>query len=90
MTATFERVKQAGKSLALLTDDERNAVLQDLAEATESHIAALLTANALDLARMDEADPRYDRLQLTESRLRDIAAENPHFRVTLESRSERV
>ena len=75
MTATFERVKQAGKSLALLTDDERNAVLQDLAEATESHIAALLTANALDLARMDEADPRYDRLQLTESRLRDIAAD---------------
>ena len=33
----------------------------------------LLAANALDLSRMDKADPRYDRLQLSEARLRDIA-----------------
>ena len=67
--------RSAAKALARLTDDERNAVLIDLAEATEMHIAELLAANALDLARMDQADPRYDRLQLTESRLQDIAAD---------------
>ena len=71
----FLAVKAASKAVARLTDDERNAVLLDLATATEASIAALLTANALDLARMDEADPRYDRLLLTESRLRDIAAD---------------
>ena len=38
-------------------------------------MAELLAANALDLARMNPADPRYDRLQLTETRLKDIAAD---------------
>lgn len=71
----FPRVKQASKQLALLNDTERSAVLLDLAAATEARIADLLAANALDLARMDKADPRYDRLQLTEARLRDIASD---------------
>ena len=75
MTATFERVKRASKSLALLSGEQRNAVLLDLATATEASTATLLAANALDLARMDQADPRYDRLQLTEARLRDIVAD---------------
>jgi glutamate-5-semialdehyde dehydrogenase len=33
----------------------------------------LLTENQKDLARMSPDDPKYDRLQLTESRLQDIA-----------------
>ena len=65
----------AARLLARLSDEARSAVLLDLAAATEGHTAALLTANASDLARMDKADPRYDRLQLTEARLRDIAAD---------------
>ena len=75
MTEELYQVKVASKQLALLNDDERNAILLDLAESTEAHAADLLAANALDLARMDKADPRYDRLQLTEGRLRDIAAD---------------
>ena len=68
-------VKAASKHIARLTDAERSAVLTSLAEATEAHIPTLLAANAHDLARMDKEDPRYDRLQLTEARLRDIAAD---------------
>ena len=75
MTEELYQVKVASKQLALLNDDERNAILLDLAESTEAHAADLLAANTLDLARMDKADPRYDRLQLTEGRLRDIAAD---------------
>lgn len=75
MTEELYQVKEASRHLARLNDAERNAVLLDLAEATETHTAELLAANALDLARMDQADPRYDRLQLTEARLRDIAAD---------------
>ncbi len=75
MTGHFDLVKKASRQLAQLSDEQRSAVLQDLATATEAHLAELLAANALDLERMDKADPRYDRLQLTEERLRDIAAD---------------
>ena len=46
-----------------------------LADAIENAIPQLLDANALDLARMDKSNPKYDRLQLTDGRLRDIAAD---------------
>ena len=71
----FLETKAASRLIARLSDEERNAILIDLAEATETHTAELLAANALDLGRMDQADPRYDRLQLTEARLKDIAAD---------------
>ena len=71
----FLQVKQASKKLALLNDTERNAILGELADMTEARMEDLLLANALDLQRMDPADPRYDRLQLTESRLKNIAAD---------------
>ena len=72
---SFKQVKSASKGLALLKDTERNAILCELADMTEARMEDLLLANALDLKRMDPADPRYDRLQLTEGRLRDIAAD---------------
>ena len=75
MNTDFNHVRTAAKHLAQLTDAERSAILTELADATEAHMEELLQANALDLQRMDPADPRYDRLQLTEARLRDIAAD---------------
>lgn len=71
----FIETKSASRLIARLSDEERNAILLDLAQTTETHTAELLAANALDLARMNQADPRYDRLQLTEARLKDIAAD---------------
>ncbi len=71
----FLQVKRASTGLALINDAERNAILCELADMTEARMDDLLLANALDLKRMDSADPRYDRLQLTENRLRDIAAD---------------
>jgi len=52
-----------------------NACLLKLAELTEANITPLLAANALDLARMDPDNPKYDRLLLNEDRLRAIAAD---------------
>ena len=65
--------KSASRLVARLTDAQRSDILRDLADATEERTSDLLAANALDLSRMDQADPRYDRLQLTAARLRDIA-----------------
>ena len=75
---TFQKVKAASKALALLTDDKRNEILRAVADAIIAETPALLKANALDLAKMDKANPLYDRLQLTEQRLRDIAADMRH------------
>ncbi|MBR5697140.1 MAG: glutamate-5-semialdehyde dehydrogenase [Prevotella sp.] len=65
--------KSASKLIAKLTDEQRSAILRDLADATEAQTSRLLAANVLDLKKMDKGDPRYDRLQLTEARLHDIA-----------------
>ena len=78
LSETFKRVKAASKSLAFLTDDRRNEVLQALADAIESHIDCLLAANTIDLSCMDKANPMYDRLQLTPQRLHDIANDMRH------------
>ncbi|MFT6513611.1 MAG: glutamate-5-semialdehyde dehydrogenase, partial [Neolewinella sp.] len=39
-----------------------NDCLRILADLTEANIQPLLAANALDLARMDPENPKYDRL----------------------------
>ena len=75
---TFQKVKAASKTLGLLSDDQRNDILQAVADAIIAETPALLAANAEDLAKMDKANPLYDRLQLTEQRLHDIAADMRH------------
>ena len=75
---TFRKVKKASKTLGLLTDTQRNEILQAVADAIIAETPALLKANAEDLAKMDKANPLYDRLQLTEQRLQDIASDMRH------------
>ena len=75
---TFQKVKAASKTLGLLSDDKRNEILQAVADAIVVNTSALLKANAEDLAKMDEANPMRDRLQLTEQRLQDIASDMRH------------
>ena len=72
---TFERVKRASKTLALLTDAQRNDILNAVADAIINNKERILEANAQDLAKMAQENPLYDRLQLTEKRLEDIAAD---------------
>lgn len=72
---TFEQVKRASKSLALLTDEQRNSILNAVADAIVQQKDRILKANATDLAKMGSSNPLYDRLQLTDSRLEAIAAD---------------
>ena len=72
---TFERVKKASKRLALLTDAQRNDILNAVADAILAQQERILKANAQDLAKMEQSNPLYDRLQLTESRLEGIASD---------------
>jgi len=72
---TFEKVKRASKSLALLSDEQRNEILYAVADAIIYNKMRILEANGQDLAKMSKNNPLYDRLQLTESRLEGIAAD---------------
>ncbi len=78
LNETFERVKAASRLLALLSDEQRNDVLLTLADSILPHAEELLEANKQDLARMERENPLYDRLQLTEKRLADIASDMRH------------
>ncbi len=75
MKEIFERVKRASKSLALISDEQRNEILNAVADAIVKNKERILAANAEDLAKMEKSNPLYDRLQLTEKRLDDIAAD---------------
>lgn len=78
LQSIFEKVKSASTELALIDDDKKNIVLQTVADAILSNKESLLKANAEDLERMDRSNPLYDRLQLTEKRLEDIANDMRH------------
>ena len=71
----FSRTKDASRALSVLDDARRNTVLLRLADAIVAGSAGLLEANAVDLAAMDRSNPLYDRLMLTEDRLKGIAAD---------------
>ena len=71
----FERTKRASKTLALLSDQQRNEILLAVADAIIAQKERILKANAEDLAKMEKSNPLYDRLQLTDSRLEGIAGD---------------
>lgn len=68
-------VRSASRTLNLVSEEKKNEVLMALAAATENHIDDILKANAEDLSKMDKSDSMYDRLLLTEERLKGIASD---------------
>jgi len=58
-----------------ISAEKVRAVLEDVADAAVSNTETLLAENKKDLDRMDPQDPKYDRLKLTASRIKDIAGE---------------
>ncbi|MEA4840386.1 MAG: glutamate-5-semialdehyde dehydrogenase [Bacteroidales bacterium] len=75
LNATFESVRKASKSLAFVTEKTIHDVLLAVADAAEDKASFILAENKKDLALMDVADPKYDRLKLTDERISDIAAD---------------
>ncbi len=70
-----ENAVAASRSLNLVSVEQINAVLIDLAAVAVTNIDNLLEANAQDLAVMDNSNPMYDRLLLTPERIQGIAAD---------------
>ena len=75
MNESLKRTKAASRQLATIPDDKRNEILLAVADAIITNKQTILEANAKDLAKMDPKNPLYDRLQLTDKRLEDIATD---------------
>lgn len=73
LNKTFADVREASRTLLKLRNKDIDRILETLADATLERTAYILDENHKDLARMDPANPKYDRLKLTEARLQDIA-----------------
>ena len=72
LSERFQSAKDASKELAQLPEATVNAVLQNLARNLEEDATMILDANHKDRERMDRNDPRYDRLLLTQDRIRGM------------------
>ena len=69
----FEKVVTASRELVTTSSEKVDQILLSLADEAEKLTSILLTENKKDLDRMDPADPKYDRLKLTEDRIKGIA-----------------
>jgi glutamate-5-semialdehyde dehydrogenase len=71
--ALLRAARDASRSLLSLTVEQTDSLLTRLADALESGTADILAANAADLALLASDYPYFDRLQLTEARIQDMA-----------------
>ena len=60
----LQRAHAAAPALVAMDECSRTQVLNDVADAIESHAGVILEANCRDLAAMDPVSPLYDRLRL--------------------------
>src|SRR5581483_8435350 len=69
----FDDARAAGRAIAGISSETILSLLNDVANAAVEQTDYLLAENQKDLDRMDPKDPKYDRLKLTETRIKDIA-----------------
>lgn len=69
----LEKVSQASVEAAALSRESKLAFLNGLADALVASSARIIEANKRDLDRMDDADPKKDRLLLNEARIQGLA-----------------
>ncbi|MBP5716791.1 MAG: glutamate-5-semialdehyde dehydrogenase [Bacteroidales bacterium] len=71
----LKNARQASFALLDLSEEQINAVLLQLADALEANSEQIVSANALDLSKMNPEDSRYDRLLLNVERIAGIASD---------------
>lgn len=69
----LEQTQLAAAAVRRLSDPDKQALLLRMADLVLENQSAILAANRIDLDRMDNADPKKDRLLLNPARLEAIA-----------------
>lgn len=73
LTETLKKIKKASRDFALAEDVEINKILLKLAGELEKNSANILAANELDLKKIALDNPIYDRVLLSDVRIKAIA-----------------
>ncbi len=71
----LQNTLEASRKLNLVENETVKKLLLELAAQARANSNFILTENQKDLQRMDSADPKYDRLQLTAERIDGIATD---------------
>lgn len=69
----LQGVLEASRKLNLVEDVQVKEVLLELANQAEANTDFIIAENQKDLVRMNSENPKYDRLKLTEERIKGIA-----------------
>lgn len=68
----FKEVSNVSRQIILLDDAKIVNIINELADDVDLHCHYILEENRKDLQLMDNSDPKYDRLLLTEDRIKGI------------------
>lgn len=71
--ADLKKVQIAALGIRNLSDERSKSLLNYLADRVLASEEKILAANQKDLDRMDDADPKKDRLRLTKDRIADLS-----------------
>ncbi|HSH20642.1 MAG TPA: glutamate-5-semialdehyde dehydrogenase [Draconibacterium sp.] len=69
----LQNVLIASRKLNMVEKETVQKVLKELAKQARENCDTILTENQKDLERMDQEDPKFDRLKLTKARIEGIA-----------------
>lgn len=69
----LEKAQEATRSARSLADGQKQQLLQRLSASLLENTAAIIAANGKDLERMQDTDPKKDRLLLNEGRIQQLA-----------------
>ena len=75
VNSILHNAAQAVTSLQMISDSKVSEILREVAAGLRDATEGILSANALDLARMSPDNPKYDRLKLTPERIAGIASD---------------
>jgi glutamate-5-semialdehyde dehydrogenase len=75
ITQIFKNAVKASQGLSVIDPNIINTCLLMIADAAVENAELIISENAKDLALMDKADPKYDRLLLSADRIKTIAGD---------------
>jgi len=67
------QTQKASIQICNKTTSEKKALLASLATKLQENVEQIMAANRLDLDKMDDSNPKKDRLLLNENRIKDLA-----------------
>jgi len=70
--SVLERTQAASSKIRKANSDQKRQLVRDIANLLENNVNEIIRENALDLQRMDDQNPRKDRLMLNEQRIADL------------------